>query len=119
MDTLAQVEAVSARSTFEPMGYLTPSQWKEQMFAEKISQFFAASGPVSRSRQNVISFGDASHEREAIHKVTRTMGCMAKSLKFMERPDLAHMKQEHEVIQSFLDQIVHHADNLDLCIHEL
>jgi hypothetical protein len=114
--TLSEVESVSARSTFEPLGFQNPSQWKEQMFAEKINLFFAN---TSKSRQNVLSMGDASHEREAIHKVARTLGCMAKSLKFMERPDIAHLRQEHELIQTFLDQIVQHTQNLDLCVHEL
>ena len=107
---------MSARSTFEPLGFQNPSQWKEQMFAEKINEFFANTRP---SRQNVLSMGDASHEREAVYKVARTLGCMAKSLKFMERPDIEHLRQEHEIIQTHLDQIVQHTQNLDLCVHEL
>jgi hypothetical protein len=114
---LNEVEAVSARSMFEPLGFQSPSQWKEQMFAEKIAQHFGVS--PNRARWNVVSMGDASHEREAIHKVSRTTGCLAKSLKFMERPDVVHLRQEHELIQSYLHQIVQHADPLDLCVHEL
>jgi hypothetical protein len=114
---LKEVEAVSARSMFEPLGYQLPAQWKEQMFAEKISQHFGSN--QNKTRWNVLSMGDASHEREAIHKVSRTTGCLAKSLKFMERPDVLHLRQEHELIQSYLHQIVQHADPLDLCVHEL
>jgi hypothetical protein len=117
MNTLKEVEAVSARSTFEPLGYQSPAMWKEQMFAEKIAQHFGSS--QNTARWNVMSLGDASHEREAIHKVARMTGCMAKSLKFMERPDVMHLRQEHELIQSYLHQIVHHPDALDLCVHEL
>jgi hypothetical protein len=114
---LNEVEAVSARSMFEPLGFQSPSQWKEEMFAEKIAQHYGAS--QNRARWNVVSMGDASHEREAIHKVSRATGCLAKSLKFMERPDVVHLRQEHELIQSYLHQIVQHADPLDLCVHEL
>lgn len=115
---LKDVEAVSARSMFEPLGFQSPSQWKEQMFEEKIKQYFASLQGKTKI-WNVLSMGDASHEREAIHKVSRTTGCLAKSLKFMERPDVLHLRQEHELIQSYLHQIVQHGEPLDLCVHEL
>jgi len=119
LGVLKEVEAVSARSMYEPLGYQSPAQWKENMFQEKITAHFTGARFQNKARWNVMSMGDASHEREAIHKVSRVTGCLAKSLKFMERPDVMHLRQEHELIQSYLHQIVHHPDALDLCVHEL
>jgi hypothetical protein len=121
-----QTEVVSARSKFEPLGFLQPVEWKEKMFDLKIKEHFGIRedphGPsmdATPQRRNVLSLGDASHEREAIHRVAKPTGCVPKSLKFMERPDLGHLRQEHELIQSYLDELVHHEGPLDLCVHQL
>ena len=112
---------ISARSMFEPQGVKTPFEWKEHAFRMVIDEHYADYAPGHV--KHVISFGDSAHERDAVIRVCGALGQVkgsgrirCKSLKFMERPDLEHMKKEHNLIRQCLGQIVSHVDSLDLCI---
>jgi len=116
-----RLRQVSARSLFEPRGVKTPFEWKEHAFQMVIDEHYAdfPGGHV----KHVISFGDSAHERDAVIRVCGGLAgapgagkIRCKSLKFMERPDLEHMKKEHNLIRQCLGQIVSHVDSLDLCI---
>jgi len=112
---------ISARSMFEPQGVKTPFEWKEHAFKMVIDEHYA-DFPLGHAK-HVISFGDSAHERDAVIRVCAGLTQVkdsgkirCKSLKFMERPDLDHMKKEHNLIRQCLGQIVSHVDSLDLCI---
>lgn len=106
---------VSARSTYEPLGITSPFQWKLRAFESVIGDHFANLGP--RFNRNVLSFGDSVHERDAAHQVCSKLSTtVCKSIKFMERPDVAQLTKQHSLIRECLDQIVRHEGTLDLCI---
>jgi len=113
-ETVQQLKCVSARSTFEPKGVASPFDWKVKAFEQEIELFY--SDRMMTCRRNIISFGDSAHEREAVMQVTRQMDSVAKSLKFVERPDVEQLKKEHELIIGYLRMIAGHDQVLDLCI---
>ncbi|CAK0903381.1 unnamed protein product [Prorocentrum cordatum] len=54
---------------------------------------------------------------EALLRATAEMpNCRSKSLKFVERPDVAQICKQHTLVTSAFQQILHHDGNLDLCI---
>jgi len=110
---LESVKIVSARAAHEKPGVTSPTVWKSLAFASEINHIFGAY--PAEQRKNVISFGDAWHERSAVLEVTKHIpNCCTKSFKFMERPDVAQLQREHELISQCLRQIVGHEDSLDL-----
>jgi len=112
---LEHVKILSARSTYEQQGVVSPFEWKYLAFESEISSFYEAS--TADRRKNVISFGDSAHEREALIRVTERMqNCRTKSLKFVERPEVEQLLKEHELISGCFRHIVNHDGNLDLCI---
>jgi hypothetical protein len=115
MPALEDVKRLSARSTYEHQGVISPFQWKYYAFDSEIKSFFKEFAPDQR--KNVISFGDSAHEREALIRVTESMeGCCTKSLKFVERPEVEQLMKEHELISGCFKYVVNHVGNLDLCI---
>lgn len=113
--SLEDVKILSARSTYEQQGVMSPFEWKYLAFASEIGCHYQ---DVSADRRkNVISCGDSAHEREALIRVTENMrNCCTKSLKFVERPDVEQLLKEHELITGCFYDIVNHDGNLDLCI---
>jgi len=111
---LENVKLVSARTTYEHPNNRSPKDWKLQAFQVEITSYFGAEAyfDVSR-RKNVLSLGDSIHEREALLRATAAVpSCLAKSLKFVERPDIQQICKQHELIASSFSQIVHHQENL-------
>ena len=112
------IRQISARSLFEPLGVRTPFEWKERAFEMVIHQFY--SNMPDNTVRHVISLGDSAHERDALLKVCGSYECAVKtrckSLKFMERPDLEHLKKQHSLIRQCMAQIASHPEPLDLCI---
>jgi hypothetical protein len=116
---LEGVKIFSARSTYEQQGVISPSEWKYLAFEREIRGFYneGSNGDRWDRRKNIISFGDSSHEREALIRVTENLGnCCTKSLKFVERPEVEELLKEHELISGCFRYIVNHDGNLDLCI---
>jgi hypothetical protein len=116
---LEGVKILSARSTYEHQGVASPFEWKYLAFEREIRGFCEASGEDERCgrRKNIISFGDSSHEREALIRVTEDLeNCCTKSFKFVERPEVEELLKEHELISGCFRHIVNHDGNLDLCI---
>lgn len=110
---LESVKIVSARAAHEKPGVTSPTVWKSLAFASEINGAFNSF--ASEQRKNVISFGDAWHERSAVLEVTKHIpNCCTKSFKFMERPDVAQLQREHELICGCLGHIVSHEGSLDL-----
>jgi len=115
---LENVRMVSARTTYEGPQCKSPLDWKLRAFDAEIARFYGAEVVNDPSmRKNVFSLGDSVHEREALMRATSAApGCLSKSLKFVERPDVSQIRKQHELIFGCFEQIVHHESHMDLCI---
>jgi hypothetical protein len=112
---LEGLKIVSARSEYEHRGIASPFEWKYLAFESEISNWstWVPSNPVT----NVISIGDAGHERMALLKAAEGMpNCQAKSVKLCERPGVPELLKEHELLDTCLREIVRHDGSLDLCL---
>jgi len=111
-------EVASARSTWEPQGVTSPAGWKARTFEDAIDKFY--SRYPQQSWKNIISIGDAPHEREALSRVVRwaPVGqgkrCRSKSVKFVLRPSVQQLTREIQMLRESLKDIVWHDDDLDL-----
>jgi hypothetical protein len=115
---LENVKALSARTTYESPECPSASDWKKRAFESEIVRIYGPKGCNDIDRpKNVLSLGDSLHEREALLKATSSLpNCRSKSLKFVERPDVAQICKQHSLVTSCFDRIVHHDGDLDLCI---
>lgn len=125
---LAQIRVISARSNYEWMYPDSPLEWKLAAFDAELSTLFplammpqAAPGAMENSRmtfKNIISFGDSFHEREAIYKVSKTLGPQVhtKSIKFVERPTIEQLHYQVDMVTGYFQHILHHEDDLDLML---
>lgn len=110
---LESIQIVSARAAYEKPGVTLPSTWKTLCFRNEVNSFFESLSP--EKTRNVMSFGDANHERVAIFQCTNEMSNVhTKSLKFMEQPQLEQLRKEHEWIFWCLKHVVNHQGTLDL-----
>jgi len=110
---LESFKIVSARALFEKPGVTLPSMWKSLAFRDEINMHYQSL--AEDWTRNVISFGDAMHERLAVFQVTSDMSnTFTKSFKFMEQPHLEQLRKEHELIFWCLRHIVSHSGTLDL-----
>ena len=105
---------ISARSCYETANIRSPVDWKRLAVTKLIKEL---------ENVHVVSFGDSSHEREALMQTSQQMNllsaCRIKSLKLIERPDLAALNKQHLLIQQCLIQIIDHPLSLDLCIQSI
>lgn len=109
---LQNMEVISARTCFEEAGQYAPTTWKCRAFAQKIAGFYGQRN--WSTRQSVISLGDSMFEREALVWATSRMpDCRAKSLKFMERPSLEHVIEQHRLVAGCLSQVIDYDGPLD------
>eukprot|EP00439_Symbiodinium_sp_Y106_P041612 s2524_g5.t1 len=118
LDTVAKCEVASARSQFEPTGVTSPAGWKARAFENVIERFYQRY--PNQSWKNIISIGDAPHEREALSRVVRLAPlfrgkrCRSKSIKFVLRPTIEQLCREMQMLRESLREIVLHDDDLDL-----
>jgi hypothetical protein len=115
---LENVKALSARTTYESPELSSPLDWKKHAFESEIHRIYGPEVCSDSGRpKNVLSLGDSLHEREALLRATSPLpNCRSKSLKFVERPDIAQICKQHSLVTSCFDRIVHHDGDLDLCI---
>jgi hypothetical protein len=107
---LQDVDVISARSSFEQEAQHT--EWKCMAFAEQVTNFY---GTSLTQRRNLISLGDALYEQRALHAVTQCVpNCYAKSLKFMEKPHVEQLMDEHDIVVASLQNVIDTDENLDL-----
>jgi len=118
LPSLENVKVLSARTTYESAEYSSPLDWKLRAFESEIRRVYGSAALAAPARRkNVLSLGDSVHEREALLRATSPLpNCRSKSLKFVERPDIAQICKQHSLVTSCFDRIVHHDGNLDLCI---
>jgi len=90
---IADIQRVSARSEYEHRGFVGPMQWKTEAFVAQMRNHFGDNDPA------VLSIGDANHERVAAFHAAARMRADVKSIKLIEKPDMATLKREHELLQ--------------------
>mmetsp|Transcript_27978 Transcript_27978/g.80317 ORF Transcript_27978/g.80317 Transcript_27978/m.80317 type:complete len:297 (+) Transcript_27978:122-1012(+) len=118
LGALEKAEVASARSRWEPRGVASPAGWKAKTFEDVIDKFY--SRYAHQSWKNIISIGDAPHEREALSRVVRWAPiprgkrCRSKSVKFVLRPSIEQLTREIQMLRESLREIVLHDDDLDL-----
>jgi len=116
-DTLAQCEVASARSKWEPHGVQSPAGWKAKEFEAVIDRFYSQND--RRAWKNMVSIGDAPHEREALCRVARLAPfngrqCRSKSVKFVLRPSVIQLTRELATLHENLRDVIFHDGDLDL-----
>jgi len=112
------IRVLSARTTYETPSCRSPLEWKVRAFEDEIGRLYGFEELKDATiRKNVIGLGDSVHEREALLRSTAGLpNCRSKSLKFVERPDIAQLLKQHSLVTSCFNQIVDHDGNLDLLI---
>jgi len=118
LPSLADIRLVSARTTYESASLPSPQDWKFHAFQSELHRKFGEEAlHESERRKNVLSLGDSHHEREALFRVASSLpNCRSKSMKFVERPDISQICKQHTLVAAQFERIVHHDENLDLCI---
>mmetsp|Transcript_45811 Transcript_45811/g.109083 ORF Transcript_45811/g.109083 Transcript_45811/m.109083 type:complete len:443 (+) Transcript_45811:168-1496(+) len=113
---LKGVRVVSARSTYEPQGVTSASEWKFRAFLDEIRRFFEA-GVTGQCKANVISIGDSPHEREALIRATDCLpnSCI-KALKFARHPGVDELLKQHQLVGGCFEEIAEAMQNLDINI---
>ncbi len=108
------MKVVSARSTYEYLYPESPLDWKLQAFSNEIESRVKVH---DTRKNNIISFGDSVHERNAIHHVCKGReNTLTKSVKFVERPTADQLKRQIELIHKNFDYIFSHVGDLDLML---
>ena len=119
---LHQFCVFSARSNFEPTFPDSPLDWKLAAFKKLVDQTRPSLDTVIDSSEglpqcSMISFGDSTHERDAVRKVTANLpNTYCKSVKFVERPNLEQLRREVDLVRNCLDYISGCASDLDLML---
>jgi len=113
---LQVIEIVSARTAYEQHGLFQPTLWKCRAFADRIAPDAAL---LDLQRRSIISIGDSLHEREALLWATQDMqDCWGKALKFVDRPSLESLLEQHELIVGCIDDVVDHDGPMDCEVGE-
>eukprot|EP00931_Biecheleriopsis_adriatica_P075718 TRINITY_DN49516_c0_g1_i1.p1 TRINITY_DN49516_c0_g1~~TRINITY_DN49516_c0_g1_i1.p1 ORF type:complete len:271 (-),score=56.54 TRINITY_DN49516_c0_g1_i1:21-833(-) len=107
---LADMKVISARAAFEHRFPGSPAKWKLMAFEDEVDAFCAEPGQDLR---HVISIGDSMHEHTALREATQGKTCFAKSVKFLNRPSLKMLTDQHEALYHCLSDVVSQEDNLD------
>lgn len=113
VNLLHTIEIISAQSKYEGFAQ-APSEWKALAFAHEIGTFCSSKG-ADQQQHNILSLGDAMYEVDALKAVTKGISnCYGKSVKFMEKPTIQQLIEQHELLTlSFLD-VVDHCGDLDV-----
>lgn len=115
---LENIRLISARTSYEGPSAPSPLDWKVRAFEDQLARHFGDDKLADPSeRKNVFSVGDGIHEREALLASTAGLpSCLAKSLKFVDRPAISQVIKQHELISGAFENLVNHTDHLDLRI---
>eukprot|EP00391_Amoebophrya_sp_Ameob2_P007762 CAMPEP_0178998764 /NCGR_PEP_ID=MMETSP0795-20121207/9684_1 /TAXON_ID=88552 /ORGANISM="Amoebophrya sp., Strain Ameob2" /LENGTH=440 /DNA_ID=CAMNT_0020691459 /DNA_START=69 /DNA_END=1394 /DNA_ORIENTATION=- len=104
---------VSARSSYEqPSGSKSPAGWKADAFRDVVRDFY-----ITRSWKNIISIGDAPHEREAVFRIQADANhpsCRVKSVKLQVRPKVPEVLRQMNRLAESLPDVIAADCNLDL-----
>lgn len=118
LSSLSDIRIVSARTTYESANISSPQEWKFRAFQAELHRKFGEEAMHDADRRkNVLSLGDSHHEREALFRAASSLpNCRSKSMKFVERPDISQICKQHSLVLGQFERVVHHDENLDLCI---
>mmetsp|Transcript_87073 Transcript_87073/g.198742 ORF Transcript_87073/g.198742 Transcript_87073/m.198742 type:complete len:223 (+) Transcript_87073:115-783(+) len=105
------VRVVSARSTYEPLGFEGSFEWKKRAFAAAARRHY---GKALGCKRHIVSIGDAEYERMAVQATAAELGLLSKSLKLLTAPSFARITEESGLMRQTLDHLVNHHDELDL-----
>jgi hypothetical protein len=116
---MGEVEIVSARSTYESEVGYDPSKWKYLAFADRLEalcpRHIRDINAQSDQQLNVISLGDSLAEQRAVaHLSTMTPNCYGKSLKFVEKPSIQKLIEQHKFVSTCFVEVAEHNDDLDV-----
>lgn len=112
---LDRYPAISARSTYEPLGVVGPFNWKLKAFQALLSEYSAIM--KATCIRNIVSLGDSLHERDAVQQASSSFErFFCKSIKLIERPDITELMRQHQLIQDCFTQVISHDGTLDLCV---
>jgi hypothetical protein len=113
---LSSIRILSARSQFENLHPSDPTSWKIAAFSQELQRFYADKHP--ETCKNVVSIGDSSYERFALHHVSNAIGpsMKAKSVKFVEKPTVEQLTSQLELVSACFDQIATYNSSLDLLL---
>jgi len=113
------VDVLSARSTWEPLGWTCPVDWKRKTFEQVIDDFYAQ----HQTWKNVLSVGDSPHEREALQRVTlqgpvtrQKRLCRTKTIKFKVRPTPSELVAQLIALYHHLEHVINHDEHLDITL---
>mmetsp|Transcript_15133 Transcript_15133/g.32632 ORF Transcript_15133/g.32632 Transcript_15133/m.32632 type:complete len:454 (-) Transcript_15133:462-1823(-) len=123
-ETLSDVEVVSARSRWEPLGVSCPFGWKQREFERIINTTFADqdNDNDNASLKNVIVVGDAEYEHDALKFVTKlaapeiTAQFRTKSIRFLQKPTVKQLCYQTKSLYEILYLVVAHNGDLDVQI---
>lgn len=110
-DILAEIPVLSAQTTFAPLGYTDPFDWKRLAFEQILTSYQCT---------NVLSIGDAWYERSAVILACRalaTSSCKTvccKSLKFLDGPDVDALRNQQATATQLLRRVMAHEGCLDI-----
>mmetsp|Transcript_124994 Transcript_124994/g.312421 ORF Transcript_124994/g.312421 Transcript_124994/m.312421 type:complete len:358 (-) Transcript_124994:100-1173(-) len=113
---LTDIPVISARSVFEPQGIADAARWKVLCFHRLIRYLQLGDSEAGQ----IISIGDSWHERAAAFEVAQdaTIAWHAKSLKLLERPSVAQIAQQLDVVAQYLTQFSLYEGSLDLSMQD-
>jgi hypothetical protein len=118
LPTLRNIDLISARSIWEPLGVDSPTGWKEGCFETEIRKFY--SRRRHQTWKNIIVVGDARYEHEALRRVVMRAPhrgneiCRSKSVKFAARPSVEALAHEIRMLNAGLGEIVMQDGNLNI-----
>eukprot|EP00443_Scrippsiella_acuminata_P009160 CAMPEP_0115198738 /NCGR_PEP_ID=MMETSP0270-20121206/16258_1 /TAXON_ID=71861 /ORGANISM="Scrippsiella trochoidea, Strain CCMP3099" /LENGTH=266 /DNA_ID=CAMNT_0002612115 /DNA_START=47 /DNA_END=847 /DNA_ORIENTATION=+ len=110
---LSYIPVVSARSTFEPTGIRSPTEWKSLAFQREVGAF--CDGLAKGQHGNIVSVGDSVHEHLAlISAACGRPGCLSKSLGLAERPSIEQLSQELDLVAGSFEEVALFEEDLDV-----
>jgi hypothetical protein len=120
---LGSIPVISARSTFESLVRDAPSLWKAMTFSRVVSEWSESLGEdllLGDELPDVLSIGDAQHEREALFHICaqHEVKFRSKSIKLMERPTIDDLKKQHLAIVDKLDAVTSSSSVVDICYYD-
>lgn len=105
------IPIISARSIFEAQGIADAQQRKVLCF-QRIVQCLCSGTTGTEGTQSLVSIGDSLDEHEACMQVSHHFPCYAKSLKLLQRPTMAQLVQQLDVVSAHLPKILAHKGDL-------
>mmetsp|Transcript_7773 Transcript_7773/g.13797 ORF Transcript_7773/g.13797 Transcript_7773/m.13797 type:complete len:252 (+) Transcript_7773:84-839(+) len=115
---LEEFPVVSARAAYEQKCPGSPAKWKLCAFQAEIGAFIAAS-PSEHGQHNIVSIGDSMHEHEALYAATSDRHCWAKSMKFLLKPSVQDLINQHAVLEQYLEDLASCEGNFDVYMEKV